>query len=141
MVMETRRSKRGSEAKKYKRCDYDFVEDKSELNDAMESLVGLDEILVPHDVDLAPDSETDWLENRPEPEFEIETEIEQTHDQDLINLRVLECNHDLPVDLNETIQEYKSRKYFRRDNTEANWVAPVGPLSIPESNLEMLCHG
>ena len=76
--METRRSKKGSQAKKYKRYNYE----KFELNDVMESLVGLDEILIPHDVDLADDSETDWVENRPEPEFEIETEIEQTHDQD-----------------------------------------------------------
>ena len=32
-------------------------------------------------------------------------------------------------------------KYVSHDNTESNWVAPDGPLRVPESNLDLLDFG
>ena len=69
--------------------------------------------------------------------------MEQSLEQDLTNLRVLECLHDLPVDPKETvltIQELdqSSIKSINRDNTESNWVAPDGLLCVPESKLDLL---
>ena len=45
----------------------------------------------------------DWIDDRSEPEVEFEPEAEQTHEQELTKLRVLEWLHDLPTDPKETI--------------------------------------
>ena len=109
----------------------------------MDSLVGLDEVVVPQEIDLVNDTEQDWIDDCSEPEVELEPETEQMHEQELTYLRVLEWLHDLPADPKETILtiqgvDQKSIKYISHDNTESNWVAPDGPLRIPESNLDLL---
>ena len=53
----------------------------------MESLVGLDEVAVPQEIDLVNDMDQDWIDDRSEPEVEFEPEVEQTHEQELTNLR------------------------------------------------------
>ena len=68
--------------------------------------------------------------------MEFEPEAEQTHEQELTNLHVLEWLHDLPTDPRETILTIQDVdkdgiKYISRDNTESNWVAPDGPLRVP----------
>ena len=112
----------------------------------MDSLVSLDEVVVPQEIDLVNDTEQDWIDNRSEPEVEFEPEMEQMHEHELTNLRVLEWLHDLPADPKETILtiqdvDQKSIKYISHDNTETNWVAPDGPLCVPESNLNLLDLG
>ena len=66
-------------------------------------------------------------------EIEFEPELEQLHEQELTNLRVLEWLHDLPADPKETVPTSQdvdqfSIKYISHDNTESNWVVPDGPL-------------
>ena len=140
-TMETRQNK-----KKYNPYGEDFVIDRSVLSDMMDSLVGLDEVAVPQEIDLVNDMEQDWIDDRSEPEVEFEPEVDQTHEQELTNLRVLEWLNDLPADPKETILtiqdvDIDGIKYVSHDNTESNWVAPDGPLRVPESNLDLLDFG
>ena len=85
----------------------------------------------------------DWIDDRSEPEVEFEPEAEQTHEQELTNLRTLEWLHDLPPDSKETILtiqdvDKNGVKYDSHDNTESKWIAPDGPLRVPQSNLDLL---
>ena len=109
-------------------------------------LVGLDEVAVPQEIDLVNDMDQDWIDVHSEPEVEFELEVEQTHEHELTNLRVLEWLHDLPVDPEETILTIQDVdkdgiKYVSHDNTESNWVAPDGHLRVPESSLNLLDFG
>ena len=131
---------------KHARAREDFVIDRIVVNDVMESLVGLDEVAVLEEIDLVNDRDQDWINDRSEPEVEFEPEAEQTHEQELTNLRVLEWLHDLPTDPKETILTIQDVdrdgiKYVSHDNTESNWVAPDGPLRVPQSNLNLLDFG
>ena len=88
----------------------------------------------------------DLMDDRSEPEVEFEPEVEQTHEQEFTNLRVLEWLHDLPADPKETILTIQDVdkdgiKYVSHDNTESNSVAPDGPLRIPQSILDLLDFG
>ena len=65
--------------------------------------MGLDEVAVPQEIDLVNDMDQDWMDDRSEPEIEFVPEVEQTHEQELTNMRVLEWLHDLPADPKETI--------------------------------------
>ena len=146
LTMETLQSKRGKNKKKYNPYGEDFVVDRIVVSDVMDSLVGLDEVTVLEDIDLVNDMDQDWIDDRSEPEVEFEPEAEQTHEQELTNLRVLEWLHDLPTDPKETILTIQDVdkdgiKYISHDNTESNWVAPDGPLRVPQSNLGLLDFG
>ena len=97
-------------------------------------------------IDLVNDMDQDWIDDRSEPEVELEREAEQTHEQELTNLRVLEWLHDLPTDPKDTILTIQDVdrdgiKYVSLDNTESNWVAPDSPLRVPQSNLNLLDFG
>ena len=72
-----------------------------------DSIVGLDEVVVSQEIDLINDTDQDWIDDRSEPEVEYETETEQMHYKELINLRLLEWLHDLPVDPMATILTIK----------------------------------
>ena len=140
------RSKRGKNKKKYNPYGEAFVVDRIIVSDVMDSLVGLDEVAVLEEIDLVNDMDQDWIDDRSEPEVEFEPEAEQTHEQELTNLRVLEWLHDLLTDPKETILTIQDVdkdgiKYISRDNTESNWVAPDGPLRVPQSNLDLLDFG
>ena len=100
---ETCQSKRRKGKKKYNPYGEDFVIDRIVLSDMMDSLVGLDEVLVLQKIDLVNDTERDWIDDCSEPEKEFEAETEQLHDQELTDLRVLKGLHDLPTDPKETI--------------------------------------
>ena len=148
LTMETRQSKRGKNKKKYNPYGEDFVVDRIVVSDVMDSLVGLDEVAMLEEIDLVNDMDQDWIDDRSEPEVEFEPEAEQTHEQELTNLRVLEWLHDLPTDPKETILTIQdvdkdgiSIKYISHDLTESNWVAPDGPLRVPQSNLNLLDFG
>ena len=56
----------------------------------MDSLVGLEKVVVPQMIDLVNDTKQDWIDDCSEPEVEFEPETEQMHDQELTNLRILE---------------------------------------------------
>ena len=138
LTMETRQSKRGRDKKKYNPYGKDFVIGRIVLSDMMESLVGLDEVAVPSEIDLVNDMDQDWIDNRSEPEVEFEPEVDQTHEQELTNLRVLDWLHDLKTDPKETILTIQNVdkdgiKYISNDNTD--------PLRVPQSNLDLLDFG
>ena len=85
------------------------------------------------------DTDQDWIDDRSEPELEFKPEVKQTREQELTNYLVLEWLHDLPADPKETILTIQDVdkdgiKYVSHDNTESNWVAPDGPLRVPQSN-------
>ena len=56
------------------------------LSDMMDSLVGMNEVALPQEIDLVNDMEQDWNDDRSEPEVEFEPEVKQTHEQELTNL-------------------------------------------------------
>ena len=123
-----------------------MVVDRIAVSDMMDTLVGLDEVAVLEEIDLVNDMDQDWIDDRSEPEVEFEPEAEQTHEQELANLRVLEWLHDLLTDPKETILTIQDIdkddiSYVSHDNTESNWVAPDGPLRVPQSNLNLLDFG
>ena len=60
--------------------------------------------MVPQEIDLVDDIEQDWVDDQSESEVEFEPEMEQMHEQELTNLRVLERLHDLKETI-ETIQD------------------------------------
>ena len=95
--MDTRQRKRGKSEKKYIAYGEDFVIDRIVLSDMMESLVGLDEVVVPQEIDLVNDTEQDWIVDCSKPEVEVEPETEHMHEQELTSLRILEWLHDLPA--------------------------------------------
>ena len=146
LTMESRQSKKRKNKKKYNRYGEDFIINRIVLNDMMESLVELDEVAVPREIDLVNDMDQDWIDDRTEPEIDFEPEVEQTREQELTNLRVLEWLHALPADPKETILTIQDVdkdviKYVSHDKTESNWVAPDGPLRVPQSNLDLLDFG
>ena len=106
--METRQSKRGRNKKKYNPYGEDFVVDRIVVSDVMDSLVGLDAVAMLEEIDLVNDMDQDWIDDRSEPEVEFEPEAEQTHEQELTNLRVLEWLHDLPTYPKKTILTIKT---------------------------------
>ena len=81
LTMETRQSKKGWDKKKYNPYGEDFVIDRIVLSDVMESLVGLDEVAVPREIDLVNDMDQDWIYDCSEPGVEFKPEVEQTHEQ------------------------------------------------------------
>ena len=108
--------------------------------------MGLNEVAVPREIDLVDDMDQDWIDDRSEPEVEFEPEVDQTHEQELTNLRVLEWLHDLPTNPKETmltIQDVDKDgvEYVSHDNTESNWVATDGPLRVAQSNIDLLDFG
>ena len=146
LTMETRQSKKRRNKNKYNPYGEDFVIDWIILSDMMESLVGLDEVRVPKEIDLVNDMDQDWIDDRSEQEVEFKPEVEQTHERQLTNLRGLEWLYDLPADPKETIVTIQDVdkddiKYVSHDNTESNCFAPDGPLGVPQSNLNLLDFG
>ena len=108
--------------------------------------MGLEEVAVQREIDLLNDMDQDWIDDRSEPEVEFEPEADQTRKQELTNLRVLEWLHDLPADPRETILTIQDVdedgiKNVSHGNTESNWVAPDGPLRVPQSSLDLLDFG
>ena len=144
--METRHGRKGKKKKKYIPYGEDFVIGRIVLSDVMDSIVGLDKIVMPQEINLVNETEPDWIDDHSQPAAEFEPEMEQIHEQELTILRVLEWLHDLPADPKETILtiqdvDQNSIKYISHDNTESNWVATYGPLRVPESNLDLLDPG
>ena len=105
--------------------------------------MGLNEIKVSQEIDLVNATDLDWIDDRSKPEVEFEPEVEQVHEKELTNLRVLEWLHDLPANPKQivlTIQDVDQTgiKYISHDNNESKWVNPDNPLPVPEFNLALL---
>ena len=97
--------------------------------------MGHDEIVVSQEIDLINGIDQDWIDDPSVQEVEFEPEVEQMHEKELSNLRVLDWLRTIQ-DIDQT-----SINYISYDNTESNWVAPDGPLQVPASNLDLLKSG
>ena len=60
------------------------------LKKMAEKLVGLEEISASQDIDIVDDQDEEWVDDRSKPEIEIDDEKQQSHEQELTNLRGLE---------------------------------------------------
>ena len=70
-------------------------------------------------------------------------EQQQSYEQELTNLRVLEWLNEMTSDAKETsvtIQDVdrESMKYIRNDRDNPSWAAQEGQLTIPAFNLNLI---
>ena len=117
--------------------------DKIDLKKIVEEAVGLEEITVSQDIDIVDDHDDEWVDDRSKPEVEFDDEQQQSYEQDLTNLRVLEWLNEMTSDPEETsvtIQEVdrESIKYMKTELDDPSWAAQEGRLLIPASNLDLL---
>ena len=118
----------------------DFVVDRIDLKKIGEEVVGLEEITVSQDIDIIDDHDDEWVDDRSKPEEEFDDEQQQSNEQDLTNLRVLEWLNEMTSDTKETsvtIQDVdcESIKYMKTEREDPSWAAQEGQLLIPVSNL------
>ena len=88
-TIQTRQSDRMRLTKKYSYGD-DFVVDRIDLKKMVEELVRLEEITVSQDIDIVDDRDEEWIDDRSKPEVEFDDEQQQSYEQDMTNLRILE---------------------------------------------------
>ena len=94
--------------------------DRIDLKKVVEEVVGLEEITVSQDIDIVDDHDDEWVDDRSKPEVEVDNEQQQSYEQDLTYLRVLEWLNELTSDPEETsvtIQEVdrESIKYMKTE--------------------------
>ena len=89
-TIQTRQNDRTRSKKKYNPYGDDFVVDKIDLKKIREKVVGLEDITVSLDIDIVDDHDKEWIEDRSKPEVEFDNEQQQSSEQELTILRVLE---------------------------------------------------
>ena len=88
--------------KKYNPYGDDFVVDRIDLKKIVEEVVGLEKITVSQDIDIVDDHDDEWVDDWSKPEAEFDDEQQQSYEQDLTNLRVLEWLNETTSDPEET---------------------------------------
>ena len=141
--IQTRQSDRTRPTKKYNPYGDDFVVDRIDLKNIVEEVVGLEEITVSQDIDIVNDHDKEWVDDRSKPEVEFDDEQQQSYEQDLTNLRVLEWLKEKtsdPMETSVTIQDVdrESMKYIITESDDPSWTAQEGQVLIPASNLDLL---
>ena len=91
--------------------------DRIDLKKIVEELVGLEEITVSQDIDIVDDHDEEWIEDRSKPEVDFDHEQQQSYQEELTNLRVLEWLNEMtsgPKTTSVTIQDVdrESIKYI-----------------------------
>ena len=76
--------------------------DRIDLKKIVEEAVGLEEITVSQDIDVVDDHDDEWVDDRSNSEVEFDDEQQQSYEQDLTNLRVLEWLNEMTSDPEET---------------------------------------
>ena len=105
--------------------------------------MGLEGITVSQDIDIVDEHDEEWTEDRSKPEVEVDDERQQSYEQELTNLRVLEWLNETTSDPKETsvtIQDVdrESMKYIKTEREDPSWAAQEGQLLIPASNLDLI---
>ena len=105
--------------------------------------MGLEEVTVSQDIDKVDDHDDEWVDDRSKPEVEFDDEQQQSSEQHLTNLRVLEWLNEMrsdPEETSVTIQEVdrESMKYIKTERDDPSWAAQEGQLLIPASNLDLI---
>ena len=142
-TIQTRQKDGMRPRKKYNPYGDDFVVDKIDLKKIVEEVVGLEEKTVSQDIDIVDDPDDEWVDDWSKIEVEFDDEQQQSHEQDLTNLRVLEWLNETTSDLEETsvtIQDVdrESMKYIENERDDPSWAAQEGRLLIPASNLDLI---
>ena len=142
-TIETRQNDRTRSKKKYNPYGDNFVVDRIDLNKIGEEVVGLEETTVSQDIGIVDDHDDEWVDDRSKPEVEFDDEQQQSYEQDLTNLRVLEWLNEMTSDPKETsvtIQDVdrESIKYMKTEREDPSWAAQEGRLFIPASNLDLI---
>ena len=102
-----------------------------DLKKIVEELVGLKEITVSEDIDIVDDHDDEWVDDQSKPELEFDDEQQQSYEQDLTNLRVLEWLNEMTSDPKETsvtIQDVdrESIKHMKTERDDPSWAAQEG---------------
>ena len=142
-TIQTRQNDRTSSRKKYNPYGDDFVVDRIDLKKIVEEVVGLEEITVSQDIDIVDDHDEEWVDDRSKPEVEFDDEQQQSYEQDLTNLRVLEWLNEMtsdPKEISVTFQDVyrESMKYMKTEREDPSWAAQEGRLLIPASILDLI---
>ena len=95
------------------------------------------------DIDIVDDHDDEWVDDQSKPEVEFDDEQQQSYEQELTNLRVLEWLNKMTSDPKETsitIQDVdrESMKYRKTEREDPSWAAQEGRLLIPASNLDLI---
>ena len=103
----------------------------------------IEEITVSQDIDLVDDRDEEWIDDRSKNEVEFDDEQQQSYEQNLTTLRVLEWLNKMTSDPKETsvtIQDVdrQSMKYTKTEKDDPSWAAQEGQLLIPASNLNLI---
>ena len=119
-TLQTRQKDGTRPRKKYNPYGDDFVVDRIDLKKIVEEVVGLEEITVSQDIDIVDDHDDEWVDDWSKPEVEFDDEQQQSYEQDLTNLRVLEWLNEMTSDPKETsvtIQDVdrESAKYIKTE--------------------------
>ena len=114
--------------------------DRIDLKKIGEEEVCLEEITVSQDIDIVDDHDNEWVDDRSKSEVEFDDEQQQSYEQDLTNLRVLEWLNEMTSDSKETIQDVdrESINYMKTEREDPSWAAREGRLLIPASNLDLI---
>ena len=142
-TIQTRQNDRTRSKKKYNSYGDDFVVDRIDLKKRMEEVVGLEVITVSQDIDIVDDQDEEWIEERSKPEVEFDDQQQQSYEQELTNLRVLEWLNEMTSDPKETSVttqdvDRESMKYIKTEREDPFWAAQEGQLLIPASNLDLI---
>ena len=141
--MRTRQSDRVT-AKKHNPYGDDSVVDRIDLKKKIVGeLVVLEEIPASQDIDIVDDQDKDWIDDRTKAEVEFDDEQQQSYEQELTNLRVLEWLNEMisePKINSVTIQDVdrESKKYIKDVRDDPSWAAQEGQLLITASNLNLI---
>ena len=101
-TIQTRQKDGTRPRKKYNPYGDDFVVDRIDLKKIAGEVVGLEEITVSQDIDIVDDHDDEWVDDWSKPEVELDDEQQQSYEQDLTNLRVLEWLNETTPDPEET---------------------------------------
>ena len=117
--------------------------DRIDLKKIVEEVVGLEEITVSQDIDIVDDHDEEWVDDRSKPEVQFDDEQQQSYEQDLTNLRVLEWLNEMtsdPKEISVTFQDVdcESMNYMKTEREDPSWAAQEGRLLIPASNLDLI---
>ena len=134
-TIQTRQNDMTRFRKKYNHYGENFVVDRIDLKKMGEEVVGLEEITVSQDIDIADDHDDEWVDERSKPEVEFNDEQQQSYEQELTNLRVLEWLNELtsnPKETSVTIQDVdrESMKYMTTERDDPSWAARKGNYSF-----------
>ena len=102
--------------------------DRIDLRKIVEEVVVLEEITVSQDVDIVDDHDEEWVEDRSKPEVEFDDEQQQSYEQDLTSLRVLEWLNEMmsvQKETSVTIQDVDrgSMRYVKTERDDPSWAA------------------